>query len=564
MIFVYPPMDDEPWPTLGPDVCAWIEEHLCYGPGDLFGQPAVVDDEFRGIVYRMYEVHPPAIERRKRQVIVKDSNPVAGKRRFSRCAISVRKGWAKTERAAWIAAAELHPDGPVRCRGFTVERGVVKPIGAGVNDPYIPMIAYTEEQTEELAYGALRRILEQVAIGNDFDVGLERIMRIRGDGKAEAVSSSPNSRDGARTTFQHADETHRFTLDRIKRGWRVMLANLSKRPLADPWALETTTAYEPGAGSVAEETHEHAKQLAEKGGKSRLFFFHRQASDAHDLKTAQSIKVAVIEASGPEVAKWTDVDRIVETFQEPNAQRDYLERVYLNRPVQASGKAFDLGKWRGLTRFGYTVAPRSPITLGFDGSRYDDATALVATEIGSGFQWPLGIWEKPYAEPTARRSDADTWEVPVAEVDAAVADAFRRYSVARMYCDPPKWESWVSTWAGRYGDKVVVEWWTNRPKQMAYALRSFVSALTAGELSHDGDPTLAAHVGNAYKKETIYVDEKGEPLWVLRKERPDSPKKIDAAMAAVLSREARNDAVAAGEYPKPSIYEHRDPVVVEM
>jgi hypothetical protein len=44
-------------------------------------------------------------------------------------------------------------------------------------------------------------------------------MRLSGDGKAEAVSASPNARDGARTTFQHADETHRFTLDSLKRAW---------------------------------------------------------------------------------------------------------------------------------------------------------------------------------------------------------------------------------------------------------------------------------------------------------------------------------------------------------
>ncbi len=41
------PVDDRPWPTLGPLVCDWIERNLVFGPGDLWGMPAVLDDEKR-------------------------------------------------------------------------------------------------------------------------------------------------------------------------------------------------------------------------------------------------------------------------------------------------------------------------------------------------------------------------------------------------------------------------------------------------------------------------------------------------------------------------------------
>jgi phage terminase large subunit-like protein len=546
--FMLPAPDAEPWPTLGPDVCAFIETHLCHGPGDLLGEVVELDDEQRGWIYRMYEVVPEKLERRKHRVIVNEPNPNAGKRRFQRCALSLRKGSNKTEFAAWLAAAELHPEGPVRCAGFTTRRGVRVPIGRAVTDPYIPMISYMEEQTEELAYGALRRILEKCSIGSDFDIGLERIMRRSGDGKAEAVSASPNARDGARTTFEHADETHRFTLDSLKRAWSVMLANLAKRPLADPWALETTTAPEPGMNSVAETTMSYAQRIAAEGRDStaHLFFFHRQASEQHDLDTVSGIRDAVIEASGPYISRWSAVDRIAESFREPDADVAYLERVWLNRPVQASGVAFDVAKWRQLARPWINVPDGSAITLGFDGSRYDDATALVATGVESGFQWPLGIW---------MHDGTPNWEVPVTEVDGIVSDAFERFHVVRMYCDPAKWESWVSTWAGRYGKERVLEWWTNRRKPMAYALRSFIAAMAAGEITHNGDKVLESHIANSRRLYTNLVDEEGARLWILRKERPDSPNKIDAAMAANLSWEAHNDAVAAGEgtAPEPSI-----------
>ena len=537
MILMCPPPDDELWPTLGEYVCDFIESYLCHGPGDLLGRPVTLNDEQRAWIYKLYELEPPHLVTRRGNVISKSANPRAGRRRFQRAALSLRKGSSKTEFAAWIAAAELHPDGPVRCAGFEPDGA---PIPMPVSDPYIPMISYSEEQTEELAYGALRRILQEMPIGDDFDIGLERIMRKDGKGKAEAVSASPNARDGARTTFQHADETHRFVLDSLKRAWTVMLANLAKRPLADPWALETTTAPAPGEGSVAENTMEYARSvISGKATNPRLFFFHREADESIDISERKGLKAAIIEASGPFISQWSDIDRIASAFEEPDADRPYLERVWLNRLVQATGRAFDMKMWRGQARPDFRVPDGAAITIGFDGSRFDDATALVATHLVSGFQWPLGVWERPLHLPD--------WEVPKDEVDGVVADAFERYHVCRMYCDPPKWEDTVATWCGRHGKERVQEWWTNRRKPMAYAIRSFITGLATGELTHDGDAQLDDHIGNARQQPTGLVDEEEKPLWILRKERPESPKKIDAAMAAILSWEARNDAIAAGE-----------------
>jgi hypothetical protein len=545
MIFMVPAADETPWPTLGPWVVEFVEENLVHGPGDLLGRPVTLNDEQKAWIYRMYEVFPRFLVDRKLGVVSKRPNSRAGRRRFQRCALSLRKGSSKTEFAAWIAAAELHHDGPVRCVGWNGN----EPIPGPVTDPYIPMISYTEEQTEELAYGALRRILEESRIAGDFDIGLERIMRRTADGKAEAVSASPNARDGARTTFQHADETHRFTLDSLRRGWTVMLANLAKRPLADPWALETTTAPEPGVGSVAETTMEYARTLAKDGRSesSRMFFFHRQASDESDIDSPDGLRVALAEASGPFISAWSDLERIGATFHEPDADRSYLERVWLNRPVQSAGRAFDVAAWRGRARE-FVPPDSSAITLGFSGGRFDDsAAAIIATHVETGFQWPVGVWERP--------AHLKEWEIAGDEVDATVVDAFARWWVCRLYADPPQWESWIAKWSGQY-EKRVFEWWTKRIRPMAYAIRSYLGAIKAGELSHDGNARFEAHLANARRMHTNLTDDQDKPLWILRKERPDSPDKIDAAKAAVLSWEARNDAIAAGEGRVPELSIH--------
>jgi hypothetical protein len=40
---IVPPLDEEPWPTLGPQVVELIEECCIFGPGSLKGQPAGCD-----------------------------------------------------------------------------------------------------------------------------------------------------------------------------------------------------------------------------------------------------------------------------------------------------------------------------------------------------------------------------------------------------------------------------------------------------------------------------------------------------------------------------------------
>jgi phage terminase large subunit-like protein len=534
-ILMVPELEEPPWPSLGSLVCAFIENYLVFGPGDLRGQPARLDAEKRALIYRAYEVYP-------------QGHPNAGRRRFKRVALSLRKGSAKTELAAWIAAAELHPEGPVRCDGFDAYG---RPVGVGVTDPYIPMVAYTEEQSDELAYGALRVILQYSQVVNDFDIGLERIMRKGGDGKAVSMANSPDARDGARTTMQIFDETHRFNLPRLKMAHRTMLANIPKRKLSDAWSLETTTAPAPGEGSVAEDTMDYARQVSDgKIADSRLFFFHRQAGDGHDLSTDAGIRAAVLEASGP-VAEWSDIDGIVEQWRDPTADRTYLERVWLNRLVRSSERAFDAEQWRGLvadTHKGGGPPDGEIITIGFDGARYHDATGLVGTHVASGYQWVLGIWEQPYG--------IEKWEVPVHEVEEIIADAFSRWDVWRMYCDPPYWETYCAQWAGQYGVSRVIEWWTNRSRQMAFALRGYSNAIQAGDLSHDGNPAFARHIGNACRRVVPVRDDTGVAMWTIYKERPDSPHKIDLAMAGCLSWEARTDAQGAGVSGE-NVYETR-------
>jgi hypothetical protein len=527
-VFVIPTPDPK-WPTLGPGVAQWMAGRLVFGPGDLRGQPYRVDEEDAALLDCLYAVYP------------KD-HPQAGRRLFNRAAIVRRKGTAKSEFAAAIAGAELSPDAPVRCDGWRRVGRMWIPVGRPVVDPFIPMVAYTEEQSDELAFAALLVMLGEGPAAGDYDLGLERIMRRDGTGKAVSLASAPSARDGARTTHATKDETHRWNSARHRQAHQTMLNNLPKRMASDPWELEITTRQEPGQNSVAESTEAYARAIA--AGKihdPKLFFFLREASEGHDLTTDKGRHDAVEEATAESKRSWTNFPAILSLAAAPDTDFAYWQRVWCNRLVKGAERAFDAVAWANLAVNRPHVVPEGAlITLGFDGSRYHDATALVACEVASGYMWPVRVWERPDSLPPDIR-----WEVPAGEVETAVAGAFARWEVWRLYADPPFWEGPVAGWSGRYGKDRVIEWWTNRTRQMSYALRSFATAIRAGDVSHSGDARLASHLGNAVRVDSGRVDDVGA-LWTIQKERPGSPHKIDAAMAACLAWEARMDAITAG------------------
>ncbi len=129
--------------------------------------------------------------------------------------------------------------------------------------------------------------------------------------------------------------------------------------------------------------------------------------------------------------------------------------------------------------------------------------------------------------------------------------AFERWQVWRMNADPYKWGRWLSEWAGRFGADRVVSWATTSYRKMAHSLAQYRIAIEAGDVSHDGDPRFSAAIANSHKHMRDFRDDDGEPMYTIQKETPDSPMKIDAAVAGDLSWEARTAAVALGMKKAP-------------
>lgn len=191
--------------------------------------------------------------------------------------------------------------------------------------------------------------------------------------------------------------------------------------------------------------------------------------------------------------------------------------------------------WLPNPRRGTTIA------AGFDGSESDDWTAIKCeTRAGLLFTPRYG----PDRRPTIWRPEEWGGKIPRDQVRIAVDEVFARWTVARMYCDPPDWRSEIGEWAAEHGDKIVLEWPTYRQRPMFEAIKNFEVDLRTGRLRHDGCPLTTTAVGNARKV--------AQPAqrYGLAKADGEAHRKIDPAVASVITHEAATDAAATGWVPE--------------
>ena len=491
------------FPTLGYEVASYIEDACVIPDGDHQGEPFVLTDEMFRFLLWFYRLVPET-----------------GAWHFPRGGQLVRpQKWGKGPLSSAQTCAEAQ--GPVRFDGWDANG---EPVGRPWPTPWIQITAVSEDQTDNV-WRALVPMIELGELQAEIpDTGETRV-NLPGGGRIEPVTSSARSRLGQRITFAVQDETHSW----VERNGGRKLADNQRRNLAGMGGrfLETSNAWDPTERSVAQMTYESPSGV-------HVDYPVPPAGSVRNKRERRRVLKFVYGDSW-----WVDLDRIdleVEALLAHDPAQ--AERFFLNRAQAGESLAFDLARWTELAQT-IDLPGRRYITVGVDGARYVDALAVVATDIETGHQWPLGIWERP------EHAD-DDYEHPFHEVDGAMVEAFETHKVVRVYIDPQYIDHLVDQWRGRWGPKRIVEWPTNRPRQIAHAIRAYRSAQTSGDLSHDGDAVLTRHIANARKMPLTVKDDEGHPMWGIQKDRPGSPLKIDGAMAGVLSWEARGDAIATG------------------
>lgn len=513
--------DCREFPTLGYQVADFIEAMCVIPDRDQIGEPFILTTEQLRFCLRFYRVNPATkfVKSRSRW-----KDPFV----FERGAQLVRpQKWGKGPFAGAIVCAEAQ--GPVVFDGWDASGA---PVGRPWSTPLIQVTALSEDQTDNV-WTALQPMIELGAIAAQIpDTGTTRI-NLPGGGKIEPVTSSAKSRLGQRITFLVQDQTESWT----KSNGGRELADNQRRNIAGMggrW-LSTPNAWDPTQDSVAQWTAEHEKEGV----------LHDDVDPPESLSifSKQERRKALKSVYGD--SYWVNLDRIDGEI-EALLSRDPAQaaRWFLNRKLATEGKAFDAARWDEIADPEYVVDERALIVLGVDGARFRDALAIVATEIETGYQWPIGIWERPdWAD--------ESYEHPAQEIDGAMSDAQERYEVWRTYVDPQHIDHLFTRWQGRYGERKVLAWYTNRPKPLAWAVRNYEDAIGSGDLSHNGDRDLRRHIRNAVRHPLKVYDDEHHEMHSLTKDRPSSPRKIDGAVAGVLSWEARSDAIAAGAEKAP-------------
>jgi phage terminase large subunit-like protein len=188
------------------------------------------------------------------------------------------------------------------------------------------------------------------------------------------------------------------------------------------------------------------------------------------------------------------------------------------------------GSWAACTDVSRATHDGAEVVLAFDGSFNGDTTVLVVATVA----------ERPHIDLV------ELWEpggnnVPIVDVEAAIRAACRRWRVLEIAADPFRWARSLQLLDG---EGLPILEYPQSPGRMAPATARLYEAVVNGALTHSGDSRLARHVGNAVLRE----DARGARL---AKERKDSPRRIDAAVAAVM---AHDRAAALAGTVRHSVY----------
>jgi hypothetical protein len=492
-------------------VADWIEAMCVIPDGRAAGEPfTLTDEQYRFLLFH-YRIRPAAA-----LDFYKPSAAFA-----YRHSILVRpQKWGKGPLSAAMICAEA--EGPVLFDGWN-SRG--EPVGRPWDSPWIQVAAASEDQTANV-WRALLPMIQSGPLADLIpDTGETRI-NLRSGGFVEPVTASGKSRLGQRLTFAVHDEPHSWL--QSNGGWK--LADTQRRNLAGMGgrAIATTNAWDPAENSDAQRTFEaHMPDVYIDYPKPLPGSFRNKRERRRILKHAYGD------------AYWVDLDRIEADVEELLAKKDpaQAERFYGNRIVALSDAYFDGAVWELLAKPSTVVPDGSVLALGFDGSQFDDWTAIRARWIrpdGTLFGFlPRFLDGKAMVWDPSRHGG----EVPVGEVTAGVEELFDRYEVARMYCDPPYWQSEIDAWAAKWPDRVL-RWETSRSKQMSAALERVRTDALKGAFTHDGDPDTFTHVRNARS-----IRRPGG-LVLVGKAGPD--RKIDLFVADTIAHEAAADVLATG------------------
>lgn len=481
----------------------------------------------------------------------------AGKFKYRKAALTRSKGWGKDPLAAAMCMIELV--GPSRFSHWIDARGAkcktytkgCRPVGKAHPAAYIQVTAVSLDQTENTLMCFQAMVPQRTRDEYRLDIQKEVIYANGGRQKLKAMAASFRAAEGGRVSWAVLGETHHWVPGKgADKFYRTLVNNITK---VKGRFLCITNAFEPGENSVAETIREEQEKVWAGQAKDTGWLYDSIEAHPEAPLTEEWARFIVDTIRGD--AYWLDADLIAQAIQDTSIPASTHRRMWYNQVVSTSDSLLTVGEWDGCRRPGMRgtkddLEPGDEITMGFDGGKNDDASALIAIRISDKLIVPLAIWQRP--------EGSKDWAINPAEVETEIHQAFASYTVRAFYSDVYPWESYVNGWSDQYRDQLLIK---ASPKsavgfdmrgnleRIARGNEALVAMVQDGKLSHNGDKVLRTHVLNTKRARNRFG-------LTFRKEHPESPRKVDAWAATLLAFIALNDLAESGKKAKP-VYSRR-------
>ncbi|QJD50215.1 terminase [Mycobacterium phage Iwokeuplikedis] len=466
------------------------------------------------------------------------------------------KGWGKDPFTAALCLAELC--GPVAFSHFDADGN---PVGKVRPSAWITVAAVSQDQTKNTF--SLFPVMISKKLKADYGLDVNRfIIYSAAGGRIEAATSAAASMEGNRPTFVVQNETQWWGQGpdgKVNEGHSmasVIEGNMTKVDGARTMSI--CNAHIPGTETVGELAYVSYQKIQsgedvdtglmydalEAPADTPISEIPSQKEDPEGFERGiAKLRAGLLIARGD--STWLPIEDIIKSILSTKNPITESRRKFLNQVNAAEDSWLSPQEWnrcfadkeKYLAKMGYDFAPLDrgqKITLGFDGSKSNDWTALVGCRVSDGFLFVIKIWDpQKYGG-----------EVPREDVDATVHSVFQRYDVVAFRADVKEFEAYVDSWGRTYKKKIKVNASPNNPvafdmrgqqKRFAFDCERLEDAVLEGEVWHDGNPVLTQHVLNAKRHPTTY------DAIAIRKVTKDSSKKIDAAVCGVLAFGARQD-----------------------
>ncbi len=367
------------------------------------------------------------------------------------------------------------------------------------------LVVASDQRQAELTLKLARRMVElNPELEDRVQVFRDRLYAPHNDATLLPLPAEPDALHGHDPSLLVVDELHVVT----REVWEAATTAAGKRPESLTLAISTPST---SPDTVMWDLVRHGRD-----GDDPAFHFVEYAApdgcrvdDRHAWRTANP---ALADAR-PFLSEQA-MEAVMRTTRE-----GAFRQLRLGQWVAQAEGWLPWGAWDAVADPARVVQPGERVVLGFDGSASGDSTVLVGCTVDDPHVFVVDIWA----------DDGDPrWRVPRGEVDAAVDMAFDTWDVVELACDPWGWRSEIEAWAQRHGEGRVLEYNTGFAARMGPATDRLFQAVSEGRVSHDGDPRLAGHVANCVAKSTTHGD-------LVTKDRRNSPRKIDAAVGAIIA-----------------------------